>query len=39
MGMTWRIKVQRVVFALVFVAVLALASGADFVNAFCAVDW
>ena len=39
MGMTWRIKVQRVVFALVFVAVLALASGADFVNAFCSIDW
>jgi hypothetical protein len=30
MGMTWKCKVQRVAFALVIVAGLAVASGADF---------
>jgi hypothetical protein len=32
MGMTWGIKVQRVVFALAVVAALALAAGADWVD-------
>jgi hypothetical protein len=32
MGMTWRFKVQRVAFALAVVAVMALASGADWWN-------
>ena len=37
--MTWGIKVQRLAFALAIVAALALASGADFVNGLCALDW
>ena len=32
MGMTWGIKVQRVALVLALVAVLALASGADWVD-------
>ncbi len=39
MGMTWGIKVQRVAFALAVVAVLALASGADWIDALCALSW
>ncbi len=39
MGMTWGIKVQRVAFALAVVAVLALASGADWIDAFCGLSW
>jgi hypothetical protein len=31
MGMTWRIKVARVAFAMVIVAALAVASGADYI--------
>jgi hypothetical protein len=31
MGMTWRIKVARVAFAMVIVAALAMASGADYI--------
>jgi hypothetical protein len=39
MGMTWGIKVQRVAFALAVVASLALAAGADWVDAFCGWNW
>jgi hypothetical protein len=39
MGMTWGIKLQRVAFALAVVGALALASGADYVNAFCGFAW
>jgi hypothetical protein len=39
MGMTWGIKVSRVAFALAVVAVLALASGADWVEAFSRLSW
>jgi hypothetical protein len=38
MGMTWGIKVQRVVFALAVVAALALASGANWVE-ICWLNW
>ena len=31
MGMTWKFKVARVAFALVVVAALAVASGADYI--------
>lgn len=37
--MTWGIKVQRVTFALAVVAVLALASGADWVTSFSFMSW
>jgi len=39
MGMTWGIKLQRVAFALAVVGALALASGADYVNALCGLAW
>jgi hypothetical protein len=41
MGMTWGIKVQRVVFALAAVAALALASGADWLDFgwLCSLAW
>ena len=39
MGMTWGIKVQRVAFALAVVAALALAAGADWVDAVCGLSW
>jgi hypothetical protein len=39
MGMTWGMKVQRVAFALVVVAALALAAGANWVNAFDGLSW
>ena len=38
-GMTWGIKVQKVAFALAVFAALALAAGADWINAFAALDW
>ena len=37
--MTWSIKVQRVAFALGVVAVMALASGADWWNCFFDYWW
>jgi hypothetical protein len=39
MGMTWGIKVRRVAFAFVVVAALALASGADWIDAFSRFSW
>jgi hypothetical protein len=39
MGMTWRMKVQRVAFALGIVAILALAAGANWIDAFCGSSW
>jgi hypothetical protein len=39
MGMTWGMKVRGVAIALAVVAALALASGADFVNACFAFAW
>jgi len=37
--MTWGIKVQRVAFALMVLAALALASGANWIDALSAFDW
>ena len=37
--MTWRLKVQGVVFALVVLGALALSSGAGWVDAFSGIDW
>jgi hypothetical protein len=37
--MTWGIKVQRVAFALIVLAALALASGANWVDALSAFDF
>ncbi len=37
--MTWRLKVQGIVFTLVVLGALALASGAQWVEAFAGVDW
>jgi hypothetical protein len=37
--MTWRIKVQRVAFALGVVAALAVASGADWYDMYCGFYW
>jgi hypothetical protein len=39
MAMTWGIKVQKVAFALAVVAALALASGANWVEAMCGLSW
>ena len=39
MGMTWSFKVQRVAFALGVVAVLAMASGADWWSACMGWFW
>jgi hypothetical protein len=39
MGMTWRFKVRGVVFALVIMGALALASGAQFIDSFTGLDW
>ena len=38
LGMTWG-KVQRVAFALMVLGLLALASGANWVEAMAALDW
>jgi hypothetical protein len=38
MGMTWRLKVQGVVIAVFVLATLALASGAQWVDAFATFD-
>jgi hypothetical protein len=37
--MTWRLKVQGVVFALVVLGTLALAAGATWVDAVTGFDW
>jgi hypothetical protein len=37
--MTWGIKVQRVAFALMVLAALALAVGANWVDAMAGLDW
>jgi len=39
MGMTWGIKVRKVASVLVVVGALALASGADWINAFARFAW
>lgn len=39
MGMTWKLKVQRVAFALLVVSALALASGANFADGVFAWSW
>jgi len=37
--MTWRIRVQGIVFSLVVLGALALASGAQWIDAFSSFDW
>jgi hypothetical protein len=37
--MTWRFKVQRVAFALMVFGLLALASGASWIEAMAELDW
>jgi hypothetical protein len=37
MGMTWKFKVQRVAFALAIVAMLAMATGANYFD--CSYFW
>jgi hypothetical protein len=39
MGMTWKFKPQRVAFALLIVAALAMASGANWFDLFCNYFW
>jgi len=39
MGMTWGIKVGKVASVLAVVGALALASGADWINAFARFSW
>ena len=39
LGMTWGIKVQRVAFALMVLGLLALASGASWIEAMASLDW
>jgi hypothetical protein len=39
LGMTWRFKVQRVAFALMVFGLLALASGASWIEAMAGLDW
>ena len=39
LGMTWRFKVQRVAFALMVLGLLALASGASWIEAVASLDW
>jgi hypothetical protein len=37
--MTWRLKVQRAAFAFMVLGLLALASGANWVDALSSLDW
>jgi len=37
--MTWRLKVQGVVFVIVVLVALALAAGAQWTDAFASTDW
>jgi hypothetical protein len=37
--MTWGIRVQRLAFALMVLAALALASGANWIDAMAGLDW
>jgi hypothetical protein len=39
LGMTWGMKVSRVAFALGLIAVLALASGANWIDELCSLGW
>jgi hypothetical protein len=39
LGMTWRFKVQSLVFTLILMAALALAAGATWVDAVAGLDW
>ena len=39
LGMTWGIKVQRAAFALMVLGLLALASGASWIEAMASLDW
>jgi hypothetical protein len=39
MGMTWKFKAQRVAFALVIVAALAMATGANYFDCFFNYFW
>jgi hypothetical protein len=39
MGMTWKFKAQRVAFALLIVAALAIASGANWYELSCNFYW
>jgi hypothetical protein len=39
LGMTWRLKVQRAAFAFMVLGLLALASGANWVDALSSLDW
>jgi|GEM_PF-4611806 len=39
MGMTWRVRVRGLAIALGLLAALALASGADYVEYFCSLNW
>ncbi len=39
LGMTWGIKVQRVAFALMVLGLLALSSGASWIEAVASLDW
>jgi len=39
LGMTWRLKVQRVVFSLLVLCLLALAAGAQWVDEVAGLDW
>lgn len=37
--MTWRFKVQGLVFTVILMGALALAAGAQWVDAFASLDW
>jgi hypothetical protein len=39
LGMTWGVKFQRVAFSLMVLGLLALASGANWLDAACWLDW